>query len=243
MTQSSSSSSSSKIAERFIFLPISIIGAGCNSHSSIQVAGADQNASDHHEGHQRMKNQRRRIPTKSSSQSKPLPSRRDELEEDDELSRWRWSAAVLCSREKKRRKNNKITGPHRPSNSAGGVNKLVTTMKASISQLFVYKQSAEDEEEEDEEEMEIGFPTDVKHVTHIGLDGSTKGVDADADADAEKEDWTEKLKAPADQIISFPTISLKQFEIAMAAQAHGRNFNLASHNDSPLPSTTTSSSI
>ncbi|CAN1182451.1 CRIB domain-containing protein RIC1 [Linum perenne] len=240
MTQSSSSSSSSKVVERFVFLPISVIAAGCNSHSSIQVAGgdsADQHASKHHR-------RRQRIPTKSSAQSKPLPSIRDELEEDDELSRWRWSAAVLCSREKKRRKTNKITGPHRPSNSAGGVNKLVTTMKASISQLFVYKQSAEDEEEEeDEEEMEIGFPTDVKHVTHIGLDGSTKGVDADADADAEKEDWMEKLKAPADQIISFPTISLKQFEIAMAAQAHGHNFNLVSHNDSPLPSTTTSSSI
>lgn len=56
--------------------------------------------------------------------------------------------------------------------------------------------------------MEIGYPTDVKHVAHIGLNGSsfsnTKG--------------RENIKAP--ELISFPSISLKQFELAMAAQLH-----------------------
>lgn len=33
--------------------------------------------------------------------------------------------------------------------------------------------SVEKEEELGEMEMEIGSPTDVKHVTHIGWDGST----------------------------------------------------------------------
>lgn len=76
---------------------------------------------------------------------------------------------------------------------------------------LVYKEEMEDEEEE--KEMEIGYPTDVKHVTHIGWDGSTtinpiKG-------------W-ENLKAP--EIVSFPsTISIKQFEVAMAAQASGEH--------------------
>nr|GME11353.1 CRIB domain-containing protein RIC4-like [Ipomoea batatas] len=86
--------------------------------------------------------------------------------------------------------------------------KLIKGLK-SLSQVFVYKE--ESEEEEEEKEMEIGFPTDVKHVTHIGWDGSTtvnpiKG-------------W-ENLKAP--EIVSFPsTISIKEFELAMAAQASG----------------------
>ncbi|XP_031737739.1 CRIB domain-containing protein RIC4 isoform X2 [Cucumis sativus] len=40
----------------------------------------------------------------------------------------------------------------------------------NISQLFVYKE----EMEEMEMEMEIGSPTDVKHVTHIGCDATTR---------------------------------------------------------------------
>ncbi|XP_060171449.1 CRIB domain-containing protein RIC4-like [Lycium barbarum] len=75
-----------------------------------------------------------------------------------------------------------------------------------FSQLFVHKKEAE----EVEMEIEIGYPTDVKHLTHIGWDGSTtinpiKG-------------W-ENLKPP--EVISFPSISIKQFELAMAAQAGG----------------------
>lgn len=58
--------------------------------------------------------------------------------------------------------------------------------------------------------MEIGYPTDVKHVTHIGLDGSST-------TNTHIKGW-ENLKAP--EILSFPTISLRQFELAMAAQAH-----------------------
>ncbi|KAL3572862.1 hypothetical protein D5086_026766 [Populus alba] len=68
----------------------------------------------------------------------------------------------------------------------------------------------EEDEELMEREMEIGYPTDVKHVTHIGLDGTTmtnpiKGWDC--------------LKSP--EIIPFPSFTLRQFELAMAAQAHG----------------------
>lgn len=56
--------------------------------------------------------------------------------------------------------------------------------------------------------MEIGLPTDVKHVTHIGLDGTTATNQVDG--------W-EDLKAP--ELLAFPLISLTQFELAMAAQA------------------------
>ncbi|MCE3049452.1 hypothetical protein HAX54_044835 [Datura stramonium] len=67
-------------------------------------------------------------------------------------------------------------------------------------QLFVYK-------EEIEMEMEIGYPTDVKHVTHIGLDESTNPL---------IKGWGDS-KAP--DLLSFPSISIQQFELAMAAQA------------------------
>ncbi|KAK4732996.1 hypothetical protein R3W88_025984 [Solanum pinnatisectum] len=72
-------------------------------------------------------------------------------------------------------------------------------------QLFVYK------EEIEEMEMEIGYPTDVKHVTHIGWDGSTKINPMIKNWDNSKES----------DLLSFPSISIQQFELAMASQAGG----------------------
>lgn len=57
--------------------------------------------------------------------------------------------------------------------------------------------------------MEIGFPTDVKHVTHIGYDGS---MTANPD-----KNW-DQLQLSSDTH-SFPSVSLEQFELAMATQA------------------------
>ncbi|KAK2991083.1 hypothetical protein RJ640_022469 [Escallonia rubra] len=59
---------------------------------------------------------------------------------------------------------------------------------------------------EDTKEMEIGFPTDVKHVAHIGWDGSTTTNPVKG--------W-ESVHKPE---VLFPSISLKQFEEAMAEQ-------------------------
>lgn len=60
-------------------------------------------------------------------------------------------------------------------------------------------------------EMEIGYPTDVKHITHVGLNGSSfSNING----------W-ENTKAP--ELISLPSISLKQFELAMAAQHNPSN--------------------
>lgn len=69
----------------------------------------------------------------------------------------------------------------------------------------VYKEHIE----EMEQEMEIGYPTDVKHVTHIGLDGSTTTNNVKG--------W-DNLKPP--ELLSINPITLKQFELAMATQAH-----------------------
>lgn len=42
-----------------------------------------------------------------------------------------------------------------------------------MSGVVVYK---DDEMEEDDLSMDIGLPTDVKHVTHIGIDGSATSI-------------------------------------------------------------------
>lgn len=94
----------------------------------------------------------------------------------------------------------------KPNTNFGFWQKLRKSIK-SFTQLFAYRE--EQEMEEIEVEMEIGYPTDVKHVTHIGLDGSTH-------TDPVKE-W-ENLNNP--EILAFPSLSLKQFEFAMAAQTN-----------------------
>lgn len=73
--------------------------------------------------------------------------------------------------------------------------------------IIVYR----DEMEEVEIEMEIGFPTDVKHVTHIGLDGSTMTNPVKG--------WDNLAMSMAPEILTFPSLSLRQFELAMAAQS------------------------
>lgn len=61
--------------------------------------------------------------------------------------------------------------------------------------------------------MEIGFPTDVKHVTHIGWD-ETETTNPARDSSS----WENPPVPP--EFLSFPSsVSLRQFELAMAAQA------------------------
>ncbi|XP_012085755.1 CRIB domain-containing protein RIC4 isoform X2 [Jatropha curcas] len=73
----------------------------------------------------------------------------------------------------------------------------------TFSQLFVY------EEEIEEMEMEIGLPTDVKHVTHIGWDGSGN--------ENPIQGW-DNLISP-DQLLPLQP-SLRQFELSMAAKTN-----------------------
>lgn len=66
----------------------------------------------------------------------------------------------------------------------------------------------EEEEEEEEIDIEIGCPTDVKHVTHIGLDGS-------ATTDPMK-GWENLISS---DLISIPSVSWHhQFDLSMATQ-------------------------
>ncbi|KAJ0681608.1 putative CRIB domain-containing protein RIC2/4 [Helianthus annuus] len=59
----------------------------------------------------------------------------------------------------------KFPTPSKP-NIYIGFHRITRTIK-SLSQSLVFKE----EVDEQEMEMEIGLPTDVKHVTHIGFDG------------------------------------------------------------------------
>ncbi|XP_031481445.1 CRIB domain-containing protein RIC4-like [Nymphaea colorata] len=88
---------------------------------------------------------------------------------------------------------------------SAGLQRLIRSLK-SLSQLFVDK--------EEFVEMEIGLPTDVKHVAHIGLDGSTTPMKS----------W-EVLQGP--ELLPLPSISLQDFELAMAAQGFaGRQMDI-----------------
>ncbi|KVI08280.1 CRIB domain-containing protein RIC4-like [Cynara cardunculus var. scolymus] len=93
----------------------------------------------------------------------------------------------------------------RRSNISRGFRKLVLETLESFSRILSYK-----DVEEIELELEIGLPTDVKHVTHIGYDGSmTRNP-------VKNKNW-DNMETP--EIHSFPCISMKQFEHAMAAQS------------------------
>ncbi|XP_021745877.1 CRIB domain-containing protein RIC4-like [Chenopodium quinoa] len=120
--------------------------------------------------------------------------------------------AVLNSRQGKqndlpitKKTMNSISFKLPKSKLSQGIRRLIRSLK-TVSQFFVYKEEMDVEEEK---ELEIGFPTDVKHLTHIGWDGSTT-VSNDAKG------WENLTPS---EIISFPSISLKQFEVAMAEQA------------------------
>ncbi|XP_062229696.1 CRIB domain-containing protein RIC4-like isoform X2 [Phragmites australis] len=93
----------------------------------------------------------------------------------------------------------------------------------NLSQIFaVY------EEEEEEREMVIGLPTDVKHVTHIGWDGSTNTTTSvrswsrAAPPPAPSSSASTSTAPPQQQEhhpLPLPPLSMRQFELAMAAQA------------------------
>ncbi|GFQ00405.1 crib domain-containing protein ric4 [Phtheirospermum japonicum] len=76
----------------------------------------------------------------------------------------------------------------------------------TFSQLFVYK------ELEQEMGLEIGFPTDVKHVTHIGLDGCATSIFSTS--------WS-NLEEP--ELINLHSFPLKQLDLAIASDTETPN--------------------
>ncbi|WOL16138.1 CRIB domain-containing protein RIC4-like [Canna indica] len=86
-------------------------------------------------------------------------------------------------------------------------NRIHKLMK-SFSHLFTPREENDDEEEE-EREMEIGFPTDVQHIGHIGWDGFNTDT-----LDTKKSSWPAKGRTT--ELLSLDSLSLKRFEAAMA---------------------------
>ncbi|XP_022718491.1 CRIB domain-containing protein RIC4-like [Durio zibethinus] len=84
-----------------------------------------------------------------------------------------------------------------------GFHRLFKSFK-TLSQLFAYR-------EESEKDMEIGFPTDVKHVTHIGLGGSAASTSPSIGS------W-DNLFSP-NHLFAFPSVPSGQCEIPMETQA------------------------
>ncbi|KQK11209.1 CRIB domain-containing protein RIC4 [Brachypodium distachyon] len=98
----------------------------------------------------------------------------------------------------------------------------------NLSQIFAVYDEDDEEEDEDEQEMVIGLPTDVKHVAHIGWDGSTSTTtsvrswnrapppppSSSAAAAASTSSSSAATVTPPPE-----PVSVRQFEVAMAAQA------------------------
>ncbi|KAB5512354.1 hypothetical protein DKX38_029382 [Salix brachista] len=89
-------------------------------------------------------------------------------------------------------------------NVSTGFHKLVKGLK-TFPQLFAYKE----EIEELEVEMEIGLPTNVKHVTHIGWDHDSPNTNP-------VQGWENLIST---DLLSLQSATSRQFELVMAGQA------------------------
>ncbi|CAL4953037.1 unnamed protein product [Urochloa decumbens] len=137
-----------------------------------------------------------------------------------------------------------VPGGAPPARPAGGnkgeslVARLLRGFK-NLSQIFaVYD---EEDEEEEEREMVIGLPTDVKHVAHIGWDGSTStttslrswnrapppppaaasssSASASTSTAAAPAQHQHQHQPPEQYPLPLPALDMRQFELAMVAQA------------------------
>ncbi|CAO2141628.1 unnamed protein product [Urochloa humidicola] len=89
-----------------------------------------------------------------------------------------------------------------------GIRKLIKSFK-SLSHIFeIYKDDEDGEDDDMDGGIEIGFPTDVQHVAHIGLDGSTSVSSSMRGLEGARE------------LLSLSNLTtLEQFELAMASLA------------------------
>ncbi|KAF8645088.1 hypothetical protein HU200_050920 [Digitaria exilis] len=80
--------------------------------------------------------------------------------------------AIIGDTENANQEEQRQQAARRERDFLAGIRKLIKSFK-SLSHIFeIYKDDDEDEDDMDGG-IEIGFPTDVQHVAHIGLDGST----------------------------------------------------------------------
>ena len=111
--------------------------------------------------------------------------------------------AVNADQEEERR-----LAARRERDFLAGIRKLIKSFK-SLSHIFEIYKEEDDENEDDDMDagIEIGFPTDVQHVAHIGLDGSTNLSSLRG------------LEGARDLLPLSNLTTLQQFELAMASLA------------------------
>ncbi|XP_028946054.1 CRIB domain-containing protein RIC4 isoform X1 [Malus domestica] len=204
--------------ERFVLLPFAI---GCISESSVAVGGVQ-----------------RQPPRTSKPDTNPSPIRTKEAEEEeDEADRLSGESMKNSFRSLALPKPNISTGVHRLFKGfknfsqlfgrfeLGCMGKHIYSSQYSYSHvssslslitlvvifLIVYKDDME--EEVLEMGMEIGCPTDVKHVTHIGWDASASAASATIDP---VRGW-DNLVSP--DLLSVSPLSWRQFELSVPSQA------------------------
>ncbi|KAL5204378.1 hypothetical protein ABZP36_009249 [Zizania latifolia] len=104
-----------------------------------------------------------------------------------------------------------------------GIKKLIRSFK-SLSHIFeIYKEV--DDDEGMEIDIEIGFPTDVQHVAHIGLDGSSNITSLRG------------MQEEARELLSLSTnLTMEQFEHAMASLAAHKEHSVVADRSSVAPS-------
>ncbi|KAG2557637.1 CRIB domain-containing protein RIC4-like [Panicum virgatum] len=111
--------------------------------------------------------------------------------------------AVNTDQEEQRRQ-----AARRERDFLAGIRKLIKSFK-SLSHIFeIYKEDDDENEDDDMDAgIEIGFPTDVQHVAHIGLDGSTNLSSLRG------------LEGARDLLPLSNLTTLQQFELAVASLA------------------------
>ncbi|KAL8088794.1 hypothetical protein AgCh_038542 [Apium graveolens] len=109
-------------------------------------------------------------PHSSSIKPKPKPkpqpssdliSKKQEKAEKSSLLR------QISMKKKNSTRDDESFGKASSYNIAGGIHKLIQKSSKTFSQVFVSKY--EEDEEDEEEELVIGAPTNVEHLTHIGI--------------------------------------------------------------------------
>ncbi|CAL9216423.1 unnamed protein product [Arabidopsis halleri] len=145
--------------ERFLILPFSL---GCSTQSCVAVATTHQ----HKKPNQLIKRREegdengsfKKEYTKMDNSSANISDGRVESDENGSFKK-----------DYTKMDNNNNNG----ANISDGIYRIIRSFK-SFSHFFI---RYEEETKEREAEIEIGFPTDVKHLSHIGVDGTTTTFD------------------------------------------------------------------
>ncbi|KAG8089802.1 hypothetical protein GUJ93_ZPchr0011g28895 [Zizania palustris] len=109
-----------------------------------------------------------------------------------------------------------------------GIKKLIRSFRSLSSHIFeMYREVDDDDDDEGMEiDIEIGFPTDVQHVAHIGLDGSSGNITTSL---------RRGLQEEARELLSLSTnLTMEHLEHAMASlAAHNKEHSVVVADRSP----------